>query len=189
MLLYRIKSALLTVTHLSLEHSPQDITGLIDLFEKLSKIEYLQITLDIDDEIACAIGGPFILDSQLIRDRGQNLRSLIIRIGYHLLFPEIALLVKHFPQLQKLSLATQEFTLDAQFYDGQKWKQLIQASLPCLISFRLYLFSKKLSSDPTLNDIVNRFRTSPKMLLSLSILFHQHGILLYLYSLYRHLIP
>jgi hypothetical protein len=160
MLLHQIKPALSTVTHLSLEHTLWDITGLFYLFEMLNKIECLQITLDIDDETACAIGGPFILDSQLIRNRGENLRSLIIRIEFRLLFPEIASLLNHFPQLRKLSLATQRFTHDVRFYDGQKWEQLIQTSLPRLTSFRLYIFLEKNGSDPFLHTIVDLFRTS-----------------------------
>ncbi|CAF0759412.1 unnamed protein product [Adineta steineri] len=160
MLIHRMESILSTVTHLSLGYSPQDITRLIDIFDKLNKIEYFQITLDIDDEIACAIGGPFIFNSQLIRDQGQHLRSFIIQIGYHILFAEIASLLTHFPQLQILSLATSVFTRDIQFYDGQQQEQLIQTSLLRLTSFRLYIFADNLSSGPILHDIINRFRTS-----------------------------
>ncbi|CAF0722646.1 unnamed protein product [Adineta steineri] len=160
MLMHQMESILSTVTHLSLEYSPRDITRLIDIFDKLNKIEYFQITLDIDDEIACAIGGPFIFNSQLIRDHGQHLRSFIIQIGYHILFTEIASLLTHFPQLQILSLATQEHTRHIQFYDGQQWEQLIQTSLPRLTSLRLYIFVDYLSSNPILHDIINRFRTS-----------------------------
>ncbi|CAF0736726.1 unnamed protein product [Adineta steineri] len=133
---------------------------IFDIFDKLNKIEYFQFTLDIDDEIACAIGGPFIFNSQLIRDHGQHLRSFIIQIGYHILFTEIASLLTHFPQLQILSLATQEHTRHIQFYDGQQWEQLIQTSLSHLTSFRLYIFADNVSSDPILHDIINRFRTS-----------------------------
>ncbi|CAF0713311.1 unnamed protein product [Adineta steineri] len=160
MLMHQMESILSTVTHLSLEYSPRDITRLIDIFDKLNKIEYFQITLDIDDEIACAIGGPFIFNSQLIRDHGQHLRSFIIQIGYHILFAEIASLLTHFPQLQILSLATQEHTRDIKFYDGQQWEQLIQTSLSRLTSLRLYIFVDYLSSNPILHDIINRFRTS-----------------------------
>ncbi|CAF0992514.1 unnamed protein product [Adineta steineri] len=159
MLMHRMESILSTVTHLSLEYSPRDIVGLTLLFEKLNKIEYLQITLDIDDEVARAIGNPFISNSPLIRDHGQHLRSFIIQIGYHILFVEIAALLTHFPQLQILSLATQEFTHDIQFYDGQAWEKLIQTSLPRLTSLRLYIFLDYLSSNPILHDIINRFRT------------------------------
>jgi len=80
------------------------------------------------------IWGPYLLDSQLIRNGGQNLRSLIIQIEFRILFSEIASLLNHFPQLKKLSLATLHFTRDVEFYYGQKWEQLIQTSLPCLIS-------------------------------------------------------
>ncbi|CAF1079879.1 unnamed protein product [Rotaria sordida] len=157
-ILTQLYSTFSTIEYLSLYGFSYDITRLPDLFQHLYKIEHLEIKLDIDDDIGC--WGPWILDSVLIRNGGQHLRSLIIQIEFRLLFVEIASFLKYFPQLKNLSLVTHEFTHDIQFYDGEKWEELIQTALPCLISFRLYLKSKRFTSDISLTVIIDKFRSS-----------------------------
>ncbi|CAF0801696.1 unnamed protein product [Rotaria sp. Silwood1] len=155
--LTQLYSTFSTIQYLSLHDFSYAITRLPDLFQHLYKIEHLEIKLDIDDDIGC--WDPWILDSELIRNGGQHLRSLVIQIESYLLFIEIASLLIHFPQLKSLSLVTHDITHDVEFYNGEKWEELIQTALPCLSSFRLYLKSEKISLEISSTFIVNRFRS------------------------------
>ncbi|CAF4541465.1 unnamed protein product [Rotaria sp. Silwood2] len=156
--LTQLYSAFPTIQYLALHDFSYDIIQLPDLFQHLYKIEHLEIKLDIDDDIGC--WDPWILDSELIRNGGQHLRSLIMQIEFRLLFIEIASFLNHFPQLKNFSLVTHGFTHDIQFCDGEKWEKLIQKSLPCLTSFCLYLKFKNFNLDISPTLIVDRFRSS-----------------------------